>query len=152
MLNIPDLTSDPHSSAGRSGELYLARGVRSVVFVPMVREGQVIGAIGVSHHDVGAFSDSRVRLLGTFAEQAVIAIENVRLFKELEARTGELTPVGGAAHGAGRDQPGGELDPRHRDRAAARSSRGPAQLADADGLRDLRVRRRDRGVPHAGHA
>ena len=90
VLNMPDLMNDPHTSAGRSGELYRTRGVRSAVFVPMVRDGQAIGAIGVSHHDVGAFSDQRVQLLTTFAEQAAIAIENVRLFKALEARSGEL--------------------------------------------------------------
>ena len=48
----------------------------------MLREDRVIGAIGVSHRDVGAFTNERVELLKTFADQAVIAIENVRLFNE----------------------------------------------------------------------
>jgi two-component system, NtrC family, sensor kinase len=66
-------------------------GVRSCVVVPMFVAGQAIGAIGVSHADVNAFSDADIALLQTFADQAVIAIENVRLFTELRARTDELT-------------------------------------------------------------
>jgi len=88
VLNIADIADDPHTATNDS---LRSRDVRSLVLVPMVREEQAIGAIGVSHHDVGAFSEERVRLLKTFAAQAVIAIENVRLFKELEARNRELT-------------------------------------------------------------
>ena len=59
----------------------------ALLWVPMVREGQALGAISVTHRDIGAFSPtSASELLKTFADQAVIAIENVRLFKELEAR------------------------------------------------------------------
>jgi PAS domain S-box-containing protein len=90
VLNIPDIESNPHTS-GRVRDLYRSRGVRSTVFVPMLREGQAVGAIGVSHHDRAAFSAERVELLKTFAAQAVIAIENVRLFTELEARNRDLT-------------------------------------------------------------
>jgi len=68
-----------------------ARGSRSGLAVPMFRQNEVIGAIGLAHREVDAFSDTHLELLKTFADQAVIAIENVRLFKELEARTGELT-------------------------------------------------------------
>ena len=75
----------------RVRERWRARGVRSVVVVPMRRESEVVGAIGVSHREVSAFSASRVELLKTFADQAVIAIENVRLFTELQARNRDLT-------------------------------------------------------------
>jgi len=66
-------------------------GFRSSVMVPMLREGEPVGAIAVTRREPGRFSDAEVELLKTFADQAVIAIENVRLFKELEARTAALT-------------------------------------------------------------
>jgi signal transduction histidine kinase len=68
-----------------------AVGFRTNIAVPMLRNGEPIGAIAVARRDVQPFSDAEVELLKTFADQAVIAIENVRLFKELQARTGELT-------------------------------------------------------------
>jgi len=68
-----------------------AGGWRSALAVPMFRDEQIIGAIFVSRATPGAFADREIALLQTFADQAVIAIENVRLFKELEARTQELT-------------------------------------------------------------
>jgi two-component system, NtrC family, sensor kinase len=67
------------------------RGVRSVLMVPMHHQGEVVDAIGVSHREVGAFSPSRIDLLKTFADQAVIAIENVRLFTELQEKNRALT-------------------------------------------------------------
>jgi len=66
-------------------------GFRSVVTVPMLRGRDAVGAIGVTRREPGRFSDTEVELLKTFADQAVIAVENVRLFKELEARTAALT-------------------------------------------------------------
>ena len=66
------------------------RGSRSLLAVPMSRRDQVIGAIALAHGRVGAFSETHVELLKTFADQAVIAIENVRLFKELQAANREL--------------------------------------------------------------
>ena len=57
----------------------------------MFRQGEVIGVISLAHQEVGAFSDAHVELLKTFADQAVIAIENARLFDELQARAQELT-------------------------------------------------------------
>src|SRR5262249_17389442 len=63
----------------------------SVLAVPMLHEGTPIGVIAVSGAKPAAFSQQQIELLKTFADQAVIAIENVRLFKELEARTQDLT-------------------------------------------------------------
>ena len=75
------------------GALNVARAVtfRSILAVPLLRDGRPIGGIAVSRASVGAFPAKHIDLLHTFADQAVIAVENVRVFKELEARTGELT-------------------------------------------------------------
>jgi len=72
-------------------ELIRKRGDRSGVWVPMMREGVALGAIGVTRSQPGSFRDEQIELLKTFADQAVIAVENVRLFKELEARNRDLT-------------------------------------------------------------
>src|SRR5262249_55473529 len=64
---------------------------RGRLAVPMIRDGVPIGAIFVARVQVGLFSDRQVELLQTFADQAVIAIENVRLFRELEVRNRDLT-------------------------------------------------------------
>jgi signal transduction histidine kinase/putative methionine-R-sulfoxide reductase with GAF domain len=68
-----------------------SRGVRSDLVVPMTRRGEVFGAIILTHRDVGAFTDAHVALIQTFADQAVIAIENARLFRELQNRTEALS-------------------------------------------------------------
>jgi GAF domain-containing protein len=73
--------------------LLLARalGYRSILVVPMLHEANPIGAIAVARAAAGPFSVKHIELLKTFADQAVIAVENVRLFEEVQARTRELT-------------------------------------------------------------
>jgi two-component system NtrC family sensor kinase len=66
-------------------------GFDSVIFAPMIREDKVIGAVGTARPGSERFDDKQVALIKTFADQAVIAIENVRLFDEVQARTRELT-------------------------------------------------------------
>ena len=72
-------------------EMARLRGFRSLLFVPLRREGIIIGMIGVSRPEPGAFAPNHVQLLQTFADQAVIAIGNVRLFDEVQAKTRDLS-------------------------------------------------------------
>jgi GAF domain-containing protein len=66
-------------------------GFRTTLSVPLLRENEAIGALAIRRREVEPFTAQQIELLKTFADQAVIAIENVRLFKELQERTGELT-------------------------------------------------------------
>jgi signal transduction histidine kinase len=92
-FRVSDFETDPMRLmlSSETRENLRARGSRSVMAVPMLRHGDVIGVISLAHRDADAFSDTHVELLKTFADQAVIAIENVRLFKELENANRELT-------------------------------------------------------------
>jgi GAF domain-containing protein len=88
VIHIPDIREDPEY---RTALLKTMQGYRTVLGVPMIREGHSIGALVLWRPEVRPFSETEIGLVRSFADQAVIAIENVRLFKELEARTLELT-------------------------------------------------------------
>src|SRR5262249_44869128 len=87
-VHIHDVLADPEYElidAARVGR------VRTTLGVPLMREGMPIGTITLMRHKVRPFTDKQIELVETFADQAVIAIENVRLFDEVQARTRELT-------------------------------------------------------------
>ena len=88
VATVPDVLADPDFAFQATA---LAAGFRSVLAVPLMRDEIAIGTIAVGRPEPGRFPDQQIALLQTFADQAVIAIENVRLFKELESRTTELT-------------------------------------------------------------
>ena len=87
VVQVPD-TEDP--SYELSG-IARARGYRSMLFAPLMSKGASIGFIAVTRVVTGTFSDHHVQLLRTFADQAIIAIENTRLFNEVQARTEDLS-------------------------------------------------------------
>jgi signal transduction histidine kinase len=89
-VHVPDLFGDP-AFAPSPRDLYERENVRTVLSVPLLRESHLIGVITAWRREVHPFSDTQVGLVQTFADQAVIAIENVRLFAELQARTAELS-------------------------------------------------------------
>ncbi len=71
-------------------EMAIAGGYHSIVSVPLLREGESIGALTLRRTELHPFSDKQIALLETFADQAVIALGNVRLFEEVQARTRDL--------------------------------------------------------------
>ena len=87
VVQIPDVNADPDYALGTMAAV---GGYRSAVGVPILRDGRPIGSIAITRAQAGLLPDRQIELLKTFADQAVIAIENVRLFDEVQARTREL--------------------------------------------------------------
>jgi signal transduction histidine kinase len=88
-VHVADLLSDP-AFAPPNLALYQKENVRTVLSVPMLRESTLVGVITTWRRQVRPFTDKQIALVRTFADQAVIAIENVRLFRELQDRTLQL--------------------------------------------------------------
>jgi signal transduction histidine kinase len=88
VARIDDAWTDPHYEKKQEAKV---GGIRSIIGVPLMREGEPIGVIALARGRIDPFSDREIELVTTFADQAVIAIENVRLFESVEARTRELT-------------------------------------------------------------
>jgi GAF domain-containing protein len=87
IVHITDTQADPEWTFARPSNL---RPSRTMLGVPLLREGALIGVMGLARPVVKPFSTKQIELAATFADQAVIAIENVRLFNEVQARTEEL--------------------------------------------------------------
>jgi signal transduction histidine kinase len=88
VVHIPDVLADPEYTSANS---QLLAGSRAMLGVPMLREGAAIGVLMIARRTPRPFTDKQIELATTFADQAVIAIENVRLFDEVQARTRDLS-------------------------------------------------------------
>ncbi len=90
-VHIADLQNDPDHSLGR--EVAASTGFRTTLGAPLLRQGEPIGAIVLRRRTVQPFTPQQIELVEAFASQAVIAIENVRLFNEIRNKSGELEVV-----------------------------------------------------------
>jgi GAF domain-containing protein len=90
-VHVSDFLSAEAAEFSEGQEMSRRQGHRCVLSVPLLREGDSVGAIAVRRLEAHAFSDKQIALLQTFADQAVIAIGNVRLFEEVQERTKELS-------------------------------------------------------------
>jgi signal transduction histidine kinase len=87
IIHIPDVLTDPDYTWAEAQRL---GGYRTVLGVPMLREGIPVGVLTLTHFEVRPFTDKQIELVSTFADQAAIAIENVRLFDEIQDKSRQL--------------------------------------------------------------
>src|SRR4029434_6132105 len=89
-VHVHDLQASAHEFPD-GAEFALRLGHRTILAVPLLREDEAIGALAIRRTEVKPFTDKQIELVTTFAAQAVIAIENARLFDEVQARTRQLS-------------------------------------------------------------
>jgi len=94
-IHVHDVMAEPETEFPLAKAYNKTVGARTILATPLLREGIPLGAILIRRTEVRPFTPPQIKLLETFADQAVIAIENVRLFQELEARTRELARLVG---------------------------------------------------------
>src|SRR5262249_20894194 len=87
-IQVADILADPDFAPP---DIYHREGMRTALAVPMLKDDALLGALTFHRHSVQPFTDQQIALLETFANQAVIAIENVRLFTELQEKNRALT-------------------------------------------------------------
>jgi two-component system, NtrC family, sensor kinase len=147
-VHIPDVVSDPEYNRPRLQDFV---SVRAALGVPLLREGAVVGFLGLLRREPRPFSQKQIELIETFADQAVIAIENVRLFDEVQARTRDLSESLERQTASSEvleviSSSRGELEPVF-DAMLANATRiceakfGTLYLRDADGLRAVAATR-----------
>src|SRR5205823_11575796 len=90
-VHVPDILADSRYKQSEAAYVANVIGVRAGLGVPLMREGNLVGVLTVVRNDPRAFTQKHIELVEIFADQAVIAIENVRLFDEVQARTRDLT-------------------------------------------------------------
>ena len=88
-LHVPDVFADPNSPE-LTKTVTETTGMRAILAVPMIREAEAIGCITTSSTEPGAFTDKQIALLKSFSDQAVIAIQNARLFREIQEKSRQL--------------------------------------------------------------
>jgi signal transduction histidine kinase len=93
-IHVPDVQVATQHEFPNSRILYELFGIQSLVVAPLLREGESIGVLVAPRFALRPFTDQQVALIESFANQAVIAIENARLFQELQDRVGELQALG----------------------------------------------------------
>ena len=144
-VQIEDARSDPRyqwQEALALGEL------RTILGVPMLIAGQATGVIVLTRHQVDPFDDRTIGLVTTFAAQGAIAIQNVQLFKSCRQKRRADAVASARAGGAGRDQPGGQLQPRPQQVLTTIVTRA-VELSGAEGGSIFEFDDETQGVPGA---